>query len=136
MDLNVGKEVAAMKRMTVNELRAKYADAFGEGTNARHKEWLVRRIAWRMQALPPAKTPAAGREGVFLEAIRASAWKSDRAAEARTRTFSAQPAVGWATARARRASDSRPALNRFPRSSGSSIRRRTCTPAPCRSPLS
>ena len=24
MDLNVGKEVAAMKRMTVNELRAKY----------------------------------------------------------------------------------------------------------------
>ncbi len=51
MDLNVGKEVAALKRMTVNELRAKYADVFGEETNARHKEWLVRRIAWRMQAL-------------------------------------------------------------------------------------
>jgi hypothetical protein len=51
MDLNVGKEVAAMKRMTVNELRAKYADVFGEETKARHKEWLVRRIAWRMQAL-------------------------------------------------------------------------------------
>ncbi len=51
MDLNIGKEVAAMKRMTVNELRAKYADVFGEATNARHKEWLVRRIAWRMQAL-------------------------------------------------------------------------------------
>ena len=51
MDLNIGKEVAAMKRMTVNELRAKYAEVFGEETNARHKEWLVRRIAWRMQAL-------------------------------------------------------------------------------------
>ncbi len=51
MDLNIGKEVAAMKRMTVNELRGKYAEVFGEGTNARHKEWLVRRIAWRMQAL-------------------------------------------------------------------------------------
>lgn len=51
MDLNVGREVTAMKRMTVNELRAKYADVFGEATNARHKEWLVRRIAWRMQAL-------------------------------------------------------------------------------------
>jgi len=51
MDLNIGKEVAAMRRLTVNELRAKYADVFGEETKARHKEWLVRRIAWRMQAL-------------------------------------------------------------------------------------
>lgn len=51
MEMNVGKEVAALRRMTVNELRAKYADVFGEATNARHKEWLVRRIAWRMQAL-------------------------------------------------------------------------------------
>lgn len=49
--LNVGKEVAAMERMTVNELRAKYADVFGETTNARHKGWLIRRIAWRVQAL-------------------------------------------------------------------------------------
>lgn len=51
MDLNVGKEVAAMKRMTVPELRTKYADVFGETTNGRNKEWLVRRIAWRMQAV-------------------------------------------------------------------------------------
>ncbi len=50
MDLNVGKEVAALKRRTVGELRARYADVFGEETNARHKQWLVRRIAWRMQA--------------------------------------------------------------------------------------
>jgi hypothetical protein len=51
--VNVGKEVAAMERTTVNELRAKYADVFGEATNARHKGWLIRRIAWRMQALLP-----------------------------------------------------------------------------------
>ncbi len=50
MDLNVGKEVAALKRMTVGELRTKYADVFGEETNARHKGWLLRRIAWRIQA--------------------------------------------------------------------------------------
>jgi hypothetical protein len=37
--------------MTVGELRAQYADVFGEATSARHKQWLVRRIAWRMQAL-------------------------------------------------------------------------------------
>jgi hypothetical protein len=51
MQLNVGKEVAALKRMTVGDLRAKYADAFGEGTNANNKVWLVKRIAWRLQAL-------------------------------------------------------------------------------------
>lgn len=48
--LKVAKEVAAMERMTVDQLRAKYADVFGEGTNSRHKQWLVKRIIWRMQA--------------------------------------------------------------------------------------
>ncbi|QDU28841.1 hypothetical protein ETAA8_39460 [Anatilimnocola aggregata] len=48
--LNIDKEVAAMERMTVDQLRTKYADVFGEQTNGRHKEWLIKRIAWRMQA--------------------------------------------------------------------------------------
>jgi hypothetical protein len=48
--LNVAKEVAAMERMTVDQLRAKYAEVFGEPTNGRHKQWLIKRIAWRMQA--------------------------------------------------------------------------------------
>jgi hypothetical protein len=48
--LNVAKEVAALARMTVDQLRAKYAQEFGEPTNGRHKEWLIKRIAWRMQA--------------------------------------------------------------------------------------
>jgi len=43
--LNVAKEVSAMERMTVDQLRAKYTDVFGEATNARHKEWLIKRIA-------------------------------------------------------------------------------------------
>jgi DUF2924 family protein len=50
MQLNVGKEVAALKRMTTKELRARYADTFGEGTNANNKAWLVKRIAWRLQS--------------------------------------------------------------------------------------
>jgi hypothetical protein len=49
--LNVGKEVAALTRMTVKELRAKYAETFGEDTNANNKAWLVKRVAWRLQAL-------------------------------------------------------------------------------------
>jgi hypothetical protein len=48
--LNVAKEVSAMERMTVDQLRAKYAEVFGEPTNGRHKQWLIKRIAWRMQA--------------------------------------------------------------------------------------
>ena len=48
--LNIAKEVSAMERMTVDGLRAKYAEVFGEPTNGRHKDWLVKRIIWRMQA--------------------------------------------------------------------------------------
>jgi hypothetical protein len=50
MEINVGKELAALERLTVGELRGRYAEVFGEATNARHKQWLVRRIIWRMQA--------------------------------------------------------------------------------------
>ena len=39
-----------MQRMTVDQLRDKYAEVFGERPRSRHKEWLVKRIAWRMQA--------------------------------------------------------------------------------------
>jgi hypothetical protein len=51
MSLNVGRELAALQRLTVKELRARYADLFGEPTNAANHAWLVKRIAWRLQAL-------------------------------------------------------------------------------------
>ena len=50
MTLNVAKEVAALGRMTVSELRSKHIDAFGEPTRTGNKEYLVKRIAWRLQA--------------------------------------------------------------------------------------
>ena len=50
MGMKIGREVAAMRRMTVAELREKYAAVFGEDTRCRHKDYLIRRIAWRMQA--------------------------------------------------------------------------------------
>ena len=50
MTLNVGKEIAALPRMTPAELREKYADVFGEASRSGHKEWLIKRIAWRIQA--------------------------------------------------------------------------------------
>jgi hypothetical protein len=51
MTLNVGKEIAALQRLTVKELRARFAEAFGEDTNANNRDWLIKRIAWRVQAL-------------------------------------------------------------------------------------
>lgn len=50
MVLNVGKEVAALQRMTVRELRIRYAALFGESTRAGNKAWLIKRIAWRLQS--------------------------------------------------------------------------------------
>ena len=50
MTLNVEVEVAAMRQMTVEQLRLKYADVFDAPTRSRHKEFLIKRIAWRMQA--------------------------------------------------------------------------------------
>jgi hypothetical protein len=48
--LNIGKEVAAMQRMTATQLRERYEDVFREACRSNHKEWLVKRIAWRLQA--------------------------------------------------------------------------------------
>jgi Protein of unknown function (DUF2924) len=50
MHLNVSKEIAALRKLTMRELRARYAEAFGEQTNANNRTWLLKRIAWRLQA--------------------------------------------------------------------------------------
>jgi hypothetical protein len=51
MQFNVGKELAALQRRTTKQLREQYAAVFGEETNANNKAWLIKRIAWRLQAL-------------------------------------------------------------------------------------
>ena len=51
MSPEITREVAALERMTVGQLRTRYAEVFGEPTAANHKGWLVKRIAWRLQAL-------------------------------------------------------------------------------------
>ena len=51
MPLNVHQEVAALQRLGAQQLRARYAEVFGETTPAHNKTWLIRRIAWRLQAL-------------------------------------------------------------------------------------
>jgi hypothetical protein len=36
--------------MTLKELRAKFADVCGDETRSGNRAWLIKRIAWRMQA--------------------------------------------------------------------------------------
>src|SRR5215204_3314843 len=43
--------IRALREMTVDELRAKHLELFGEETRSRHKDFLWKRVAWRMQAL-------------------------------------------------------------------------------------
>jgi hypothetical protein len=52
MRLNIGKEVAALRHLSIQELQAKFAELFGEHLwQTGNRVWLVKRIAWRLQAL-------------------------------------------------------------------------------------
>jgi hypothetical protein len=48
--LNLAKELAALQRLGVAQLRQRYAEVFGEATRAANRAWLLKRIAWRIQA--------------------------------------------------------------------------------------
>jgi hypothetical protein len=49
--VNIVNEVATLERLSVGQLRQRFAELFGEATQASNRNWLVKRIAWRMQAL-------------------------------------------------------------------------------------
>jgi hypothetical protein len=51
VDLNIVNEVAALERLSIGQLRQRFAELFGEATAASNRTWLVKRIAWRLQAL-------------------------------------------------------------------------------------
>jgi len=50
MALNVAKEVAAMQLMATRELKQRYAQLFGELPRSNNRQWMIKRMAWRMQA--------------------------------------------------------------------------------------
>lgn len=50
-DASVDAQLDALTTMTVTQLRARYAEVFGEPTTSGNKQWLYRRVAWRIQAL-------------------------------------------------------------------------------------
>jgi Protein of unknown function (DUF2924) len=72
---NVGAEIAALPRLTVKDLRSRYADVYGEPTKSSNKQWLAKRIAWRLQSLA---------EGDLSERARKRAAELARDADLRT----------------------------------------------------
>src|SRR5262245_60232822 len=51
MSSTLAREIAALGRLSTSQLQARYAEVFGEETHANHKTWLIKRIAWRLQAV-------------------------------------------------------------------------------------
>ncbi len=62
MGLNLGKLLAELERMTGTELRRRYAEVFGEESRSGNRQWLIRRIAWRTQALEEGDLPERARQ--------------------------------------------------------------------------
>jgi len=46
----VREAIEALRYMTVGQLKEKYRDVFGESSRSNHRQFLFRRIAWRVQA--------------------------------------------------------------------------------------
>ncbi|MCK6483052.1 MAG: DUF2924 domain-containing protein [Phycisphaerae bacterium] len=51
MPIDVDAAVTALARMTVTQLRHRYGEVFGEPSRSFNKQHLVKRIAWRLQAI-------------------------------------------------------------------------------------
>jgi len=48
---NITEQLAALRSMTVAQLRERYLQVFDEPTRSRNKDWLFKKIAWRTQEL-------------------------------------------------------------------------------------
>lgn len=50
MSLNIAREMTNLQKMKPVELRAKHEEVFGEATRTGNRAYLIKRIAWRLQA--------------------------------------------------------------------------------------
>jgi len=46
---SIAAQVVALTHLNINELREKWREVFGEETVQRHRQYLIRRIAWGLQ---------------------------------------------------------------------------------------
>lgn len=58
----IEEQLAELPRLATSELRTRYEEVFGEPTASHHRLWLVRRVAWRLQALAEGDLSQRARE--------------------------------------------------------------------------
>ncbi len=51
MKLEIDRDLAALGGLSTGQLCERYAELFGEPVRTRHKTYLIRKIAWKLQAL-------------------------------------------------------------------------------------
>ena len=51
MDISTKEQIAALDRSTTKQLQERFRELFGYETRSNHKQYLFRRVAWRLQAL-------------------------------------------------------------------------------------
>lgn len=61
MNKTIEREVHGLIKMSIGQLRARYAEVFGDATRAGNKVWLTKRIAWRLQAMAEGDLPERAR---------------------------------------------------------------------------
>lgn len=83
--MNVYAELRTLAALPMADLKARYADLFGEQTRSCNRDYLVRRIAWRLQARAA---------GDLSERARRRAAELADDADLRTRAPAAAPVEG------------------------------------------
>jgi len=58
---SITKEISELRTMTAHKLADKYAELFGKAPRIKHKEWLWKRCAWRIQEQRFGGLPGAAR---------------------------------------------------------------------------
>src|SRR2546425_8267677 len=51
MNAELNQQIHQLRQMTTAQLQRKYRELFGQPSHSNHKNYLFRRVAWRMQAL-------------------------------------------------------------------------------------
>ena len=47
---SISQQISTLPRLSVQQLQRRYAEVYGDTTTARNKVWLVKRVAWKIQA--------------------------------------------------------------------------------------
>ena len=93
MPPSLATEIAALPRLRVSELRARFAVVFGEPTPSHNKVWLVKRIAWRLQAQAEGDLSQRARQRAAELAADADLRLSAPPSDAMTATSDQPPAL-------------------------------------------